>query len=392
MTREQAEVDAAAAERAREALGTLRERQDAIVDLAVRLVECETPSRDAAATGRGLELFATALSDAGLTSRRHPGDTTGGQLVARPREHDGPYQLLIGHIDTVWPIGTLEHMPVARDGDRLSGPGIFDMKAGLAQLVFALRLLRERRWRPRLAPVVLVTSDEELGSPESEELVRRLAGDAERVLVLEPALGPEGSLKTARRGTGHYEFRVVGRGSHAGIAPEAGISAVEELAHLVLGLHALGDPERGVSVNVGEVRGGTRPNVVAAEAHAVVDVRVPTTDEAERVDREIRSLTATTPGARLELSGGMTRPPMERTPGNRALWHAARALGSELELALTEGTSGGASDANLTSPLAPTLDGLGAVGGGAHAEDEHVRVGAMAERSALLVGLLMLPG
>lgn len=362
-----------------------------MVDLTTRLVACESPSRDPEATGRALESVSAALGDVGLRRRRLRGRTTGGLLFARPAGYGCPYQLLIGHADTVWPVGTLERMPLERDGDRLAGPGVFDMKAGLAQLVFALDLLRERGWRPPLTPAVLVTSDEEIGSPESERWVRRLAAGAERVYLLEPALGPEGSLKTARKGTGRFEFRVVGRGSHAGIAPEEGISAIQELAHLVHRLHALSDRERGVNVNVGEVRGGTRPNVVAAEAHAVVDVRVPTAEEARRVEREIRSLTVTTPGATLELEGGIFRRPMERTPGNRALWRAARRLGSELGLALSEGTSGGASDANLTSLHAPTLDGLGAVGGGAHADDEHVVVSAMAERCALLVGLLLLP-
>lgn len=379
------------AERAREALRELRERREEMVELAVRLVERESPSRDPEATRRALGLVADELEEIGLSVRRLRGDRTAGHLFARPPDAGEPCQLLIGHVDTVWPVGTLERMPVARDGDRLSGPGVFDMKAGLAQLLFALRVLRDRGWRPELAPAVLVTTDEEIGSPESERWVRRLARASERALVLEPALGPEGSLKTARKGTGHFEFRVIGRGSHAGIAPEEGVSAIQELSHLVQALHAISDPERGVSVNVGEIRGGTRPNVVAAEAHAVVDVRVPSAEEARRVEGLIRSVEPATPGARLEIEGGMGRPPMERTPGNRALWRAARGLGEALGLELTEATSGGASDANLTSLYTPTLDGLGPVGGGAHAEDEHVEIASMPERSALLAGLLLLP-
>lgn len=378
-------------ERARAALAELRARTDGIVERTVRLVECESPSLDPGATARALDLVEADLRAAGLVTRRISGRDTGGQLFGRPARAGGPYQLLIGHVDTVWPIGTLEGMPAARDGDRLRGPGVFDMKAGLAQLVASLSLLSERRWEPDLAPAVLVTTDEEIGSPESERWVRRLARGARRVFVLEPALGPEGSLKTARKGTGHFVFRVVGRSSHAGIAPEEGVSAIDELSHLVQELHALNDPDRGVSVNVGEIQGGTRANVVAAAARAAVDVRVPSQEEARRVENEIRSLRARNPGARLELEGGMSRPPMERTPGNRALWTAAREVGSRLGLELTEATSGGASDANLTSLYAPTLDGLGAVGGGAHAEDEHVLVPALPERTALLVGLLLVP-
>lgn len=372
-------------------LRELRDREDEMVDLAVRLAELETPSREPAATARGLDLLASALDGAGLQERRLPGRETGGQLFARTPRRGCPYQLLVGHVDTVWPVGTLERMPVRRDGDRLTGPGVFDMKAGLVQLIHALRFLHRRGWEPELAPAVLVTTDEEIGSPDSERWVRRLARGASRAYVLEPALGPEGSLKTARKGTGHFEFRVVGRSSHAGLAPEEGVSAIQELTHLVQKLHAINDPDRGVSVNVGEIRGGTRPNVVAAEAHAVVDVRVPTMEEARRVEEEIRALSPTATGARLELSGGMTRSPMERTPGNRALWRAARRLGDEIDLEFDEATSGGASDANLTSLYTPTLDGLGPVGGGAHAEDEHVRISSMPERCALLAGLLLLP-
>lgn len=379
------------AERALAALAALRERTDRIVECALRLVESESPSLDPGATARALGLVEDELGEAGLRTRRLPGRETGGQLFGRPPGRGSPYQLLLGHVDTVWEAGTLERMPAGREGDRLRGPGAFDMKAGLAQLIAALRLIAERGWEPPLAPAVLVTTDEEIGSPESERWVRRLARGAERVYVLEPALGPEGSLKTARKGTGHYEFRVVGRSAHAGIAPGEGVSAIQELSYLVQQLHALSDPDRGVSVNVGEIQGGSRPNVVAAGARAVVDVRVPSKEEARRVDAAIRSIRATLPGARLEVEGGMTRPPMERTPGNRALWSSARELGEELDLELTEAISGGASDANLTSLYAPTLDGLGAVGGGAHAEDEHVLVPALAERSALLVGLLLLP-
>lgn len=273
----------------------------------------------------------------------------------------------------------------------MHGPGTYDMKAGLVQLLYAFTVLRELELAPAVEPAVLVTADEEIGSPGSARWVRTLARRSCRVFVLEPSLGPEGALKTARKGTGRFEVRVEGRGSHAGLAPEEGASAIQELSQVVQALHALGDPGRGITVNVGEVEGGVRPNVVAPRARAVVDVRVPTRAAAVRVEEAIRSLEPATPGTRLSVTGGMRRPPMERTPGNRRLWAAARGLADELGLALEEARAGGASDGNITSRYAPTLDGLGAVGGGAHARDEHVVLDRMPERSALLALLLLLP-
>jgi glutamate carboxypeptidase len=288
-------------------------------------------------------------------------------------------------------VGTLEEMPVEREGDRLRGPGVFDMKAGLVQMVHALEALRALELEPAVTPVALINSDEEIGSPESERWVRRLARRAERALVLEPALGPVGRLKTARKGTGHFEIEIVGRGSHAGLDPGAGASAIQELSHVIQALHGLTDAEAGVSVNVGEISGGVRPNVVAPRARAVVDVRVPDRERARALEEAIRSLEARTPGTRLDIRGSMGREPMERTDRNRRLWEEARRLGELLEMELEEGTSGGASDANLTSRFTATLDGLGPVGGGAHADHEFVEIDELPARTALLALLLLLP-
>jgi glutamate carboxypeptidase len=259
------------------------------------------------------------------------------------------------------------------------------------QGIFALEALGALGLEPPATPVWLINSDEEIGSPESKRWMRLLARRAARALVLEPAFGPEGLLKTARKGGAHVRVTVRGVAAHAGLDPTAGASAIAELADVVLRLHALTDSGRGTTVNVGTIRGGTRPNVIAAEATAEVDVRVMSVEEAERVTHLIRSLEPRTRGTSIRVDGGLGAPPLERTSRNRALWREAVAAGERLGLALGEYLAGGASDGNTTSQHTATLDGLGAVGDGAHAEHEHVVIDRMAERAALLAELLMAP-
>jgi glutamate carboxypeptidase len=369
----------------------LRERLPEMTALLAALVRIESPSDDPRAQRPAFELLADALHRASFASRWLPGRRTGGALYARPRvrRRGAPLQLLLGHCDTVWPRGTLEQMPVVvRDGC-LYGPGAYDMKAGLVQMVFALRALSELRLQPTVTPVVLVNSDEEIGSRETLRQIRRLARRAERTLVLEPSLGPEGRLKTARKGVGRYTVTITGSAAHAGLDPGRGASAIVELSHVIQRLHTLNDIERGVSVNVGMIEGGVRANVVAATSRAVVDVRVPNATDARVIDREIRAIEATTSGVSLQIEGGIGRPPLERTARNQALWRVAREAGHLLGLELEEGSAGGGSDGNHASLFSATLDGLGAVGDGAHAHHEHVRLAAMPERAALLVLLLM---
>jgi glutamate carboxypeptidase len=282
-------------------------------------------------------------------------------------------------------------MPVALEGDRLRGPGVFDMKAGLTQMLFALRVLRSEGLDPELAPVILINSDEEIGSPESARHIRRLARRVSRVFVLEPSLGEEGALKTGRKGMTRYTIRVRGKAAHAGLDPTGGCSAILELAHQIQALHAMTDLARGITVNVGVVRGGTRPNVIAAEAVAEVDLRTLSTSDAREVGDRILNLPCRVPGTSLEILSGDAVPPLERTPRNRALWEAARAAAEDLGLTLQEGVAGGGSDGNTTSQFVATLDGLGAVGGGAHATNEFLSVERQVERTALLARLLLLP-
>lgn len=377
-------------------LAWLRERQREMVRLIEELVERESPSTAPESQEPVFQRLAEGLEEAGYRGRRLPGHSTGGQLLARPaaRRRGRPLQLLVGHVDTVWPRGTLQTMPLRLRDGRLYGPGTYDMKGGLAQIVFALRALDALGLEPEVTPVVFVNSDEEIGSPESERWMRRLARRSARALVLEPALAPDGRLKTARRGVGQFRVLVRGRSSHTGLAPEEGASAIQELSHVIQTLHGISDHERGISVNVGQIHGGTRPNVVAAEATAVVDVRVRTREDGRWVEermRELEAATPSTPGTTVEIRGGVERPPMERTPRNQALWRAARDVGRSLGLELDQGTSGGASDGNITTEFTATLDGLGPVGDGAHAEHEHVEVGSLPERAALLAGILLLP-
>ncbi len=374
-------------------LDHLRARQDEMTALLRDLVLLESPSHEPAAQEPVFARLAAELEASGMRARRLPGKKSGGQLWAVPRERrrGRPAQLLIGHCDTVWPVGTVERMPVeVRDG-RLSGPGVYDMKAGLVQGIFALRALRSLEMAPAVEPAFFINSDEEIGSVESLPRIERLARRVRRVFVLEPSLGPAGDLKTRRKGSLRFTIRTFGKAAHSGLDPEKGASAIRELARVIQWLYTLADPTRGITVNVGVIAGGLRANVVAPEARAELDIRVLAGEDAVRIERQVLGLTAETPGTRIEVLGGIDRPPLEPTPGNQALAAAALRRAGELGIALGEGTAGGASDGSLTSRFTPTLDGLGAVGDGAHALHEHVVLDRLPERAALLALLLLEP-
>lgn len=371
----------------------LQGQRQAMVEFLERLAVAESPSSNPASQNSVLEIIAASLSDTGYQVEELSGHMYGNHLYGRPRgrKRGRPFQLLLGHCDTVWPVGTINEMPVETADGVVRGPGVYDMKGGLVQMVFALRALVQLGLEPSVRPVVFVNSDEEVGSRESSRHIRRLARAAERAFVMEPSLGPSGMLKTARKGVGRFTVTVRGQAAHAGLEPGRGASAILEISYQVQALFALNDPARGVTVNVGTIDGGLRPNVVAPEGSAVVDVRVPTVGDALRVEEAILGLRAVTPGAKVLVEGSMGRPPMERTARNRRLWERARKLGEDLGLRLDEGVAGGASDGNTTSLYTATLDGLGAVGDGAHARHEFVYVDRMVERSALLALLVMEP-
>jgi len=297
--------------------------------------------------------------------------------------------LLLGHFDTVYEMGTLAKMPCKIEKGRLYGPGVFDMKSGIALMLYAIEALQGvYEGLPRPVRVWLVT-DEEVGSESSRAMTEKLAKQCAAVLVLEPSAGPRGALKTSRKGVGEYKVRVTGRAAHAGLDPGAGQSAIVELAHQIERIAAFGDPKRGLTVNVGVIRGGTRTNVVAAEAVAEVDVRIQKLGDAARIDRKFRGLRPVNRNCKLEITGGVNRPPMERGTGTVELFAKAQTLAREIGWKLEETAVGGGSDGNFTAALGvPTLDGLGGVGDGAHAAHEHVVIEELPRRAALIAGLL----
>jgi glutamate carboxypeptidase len=351
------------------------------------LVRLESPTDDKSAVDRcGAELARRLVALGGQVSAITT--TTAGNHL-RAEFGSGRRQiLLLGHFDTVWPTGQLQRMPIAHDADRLTGPGVLDMKAGIALGMLATRAVIDLAAPADCRIVMLWTTDEETGSRTSRALLETEARRSDAVLVLEPAL-PGGVLKTRRKGCGEYELTVRGEAAHAGVDPGKGVSAIRELARQILAVETLQDLDRGVSVNVGVVEGGSRPNVVAATARAVVDVRAPSAAEAARLDAALRALTPHLAGAQLEVHGGFDRPPMERTEGVARLFDLAREVGAALGQTVAEGSTGGGSDGNFCAALGvPTLDGLGALGDGAHASGEHVVLSALVPRAALLAGLL----
>jgi len=381
-------------------LSYLQERRHDMVDLFQRLALAESPSDNPAAVAPVLAMLASELEQGGLSVRLFPGRVSAGTLFARPprcsavsipRHNGAPLQLLIGHCDTVWPVGTLRQMPVRVEGETLWGPGVFDMKGGLVQMLYALRAVKDLGLRPPADSVVVINSDEEIGSPDSTPLIRRLARLAGRAFILEPAFGRAGKLKTARKASGGFTITIKGRAAHAGVNPEEGVSAILEMSYQIQRLFALNDAARGITVNVGTIDGGLRSNVVAAEVRASVDVRVRTRQDAAEVEAAIRGLRPVNPETAIQVEGGIEQPPMEPLPRNQALWRLARDLGRRLGLELDQAAVGGASDGNTTSQYTATLDGLGAVGDGAHAAHEQALIPQMVERCALLVLLLLAP-
>jgi glutamate carboxypeptidase len=364
-----------------------------MLDLLRSMVLIESPTDRPETQAPVFALLREVLEDLGFRTRAVRGRGTGGHMLAVPghREKGRPAQLLVGHSDTVWPVDTLEEMPLVLVDGCLFGPGTFDMKAGLVQIVVALRALRAAGLEPPATPVIFVNSDEETGSADSKRYVEMLSRRCCRAFILEPSLGAEGRLKTARKGVGLFDVLIRGKAAHAGLDPEAGASAILELSHVIQALHDLNDATRGTTVNVGVIDGGIRSNVVAPVARARIDVRVMTSEDGRHVEEAIYGLKPTTPGVTLEVTGSMMIPPLERTARNGRLWEEAKHVGNALGVELNETTAGGGSDGNTTSLFTATLDGLGAVGDGAHAAHEHIDVDATLDRSALLAMLLMSP-
>ncbi|KAB0265306.1 M20 family metallopeptidase [Microvirga brassicacearum] len=354
-------------------------------------VDVETPTDDGPAVTRLVAKIHQALTGDGIDAERIAGqDGLGDHLLARvPGRGNGPGVLVMAHLDTVWPVGTLAMRPFRLDGDRAYGPGIYDMKAGGYLALAALRYLARSGSTPELPVTLLFTSDEEIGSPTSRALIEAESRRARYVLVPEPSIGPDRAVVTSRKGWGRFRLRVEGRPAHAGGNHQEGRSAVLELARQIVALEGLTDYARGVTVNVGVMRGGTRLNVVPAEAEADIDVRIPSLAEAERVMPLIYGRQPLGADVRVVVEGELNRPPFERTPGVVALYRTAKTMAQELGFDLPETSRGGVSDGNFAAALGiPTLDGLGCAGDGAHAEHEHILISSIPERLALMIRLM----
>jgi glutamate carboxypeptidase len=364
-------------------------RQPAMTRHLRELVALESPTTDKAAVDRLGARLAGELRELGAAVSVAAQPATGDHIVARWGDAAQPGLLILCHIDTVWDLGTLERRPCAERDGRLYGPGAYDMKAGVVIVLHALAGLRELgRW-PDAPLTVLLTTDEERGSRTSRTLIEDEARRSRQVFCMEPALS-NGAVKTFRKGTGLYRVSVQGRASHAGADHQAGVNAIEELALQIVRLQRMTSYERGTTLNVGVVSGGTRTNVVPERAECWVDLRVTTREEGERMHQALLALQPHLAGALVEVTGNLNRPPMERNALMLDTFDRAAAVARQMGLTLEQGESGGGSDANFTAALGvPTLDGLGALGNGAHAVDEHVVLASLPRRAALLAGLLL---
>jgi glutamate carboxypeptidase len=366
--------------------------EDLLAELAT-WVRLETPTTDAAAVNRLMDVAAHALHEAGAQLTRVPGrDGFGDSLIARTPDSSGSHGrkpiLIAGHLDTVWSHGTLDKMPFNVNGEKAHGPGIYDMKAGSFLAVHAVRAILRHRVATRHPITLLLTPDEEVGSPSSRALIEREAADAIAVLIPEPA-GKGGACVTSRKGVGRFTLLVEGKASHAGTAFLDGASATVELAHQILALHRMAEPDDGITVNTAPVWGGTRPNVVAAAAGCEIDLRVNSARDGELMTARILGLESRVAGCSVIVEGGMNRPPYVESPAIVALYEKARAMAGQVGLALPRQHRGGGSDGNFTAAMGiPTLDGLGCPGAGAHAVHEHILWRQLAPRAALLAGLL----
>ena len=371
-------------------LRALEPRLPEMLRLLRRFVTTESPSLEKAAADRCCTVIAREWRERGVQVERIPQKRRGDHLrmTYAPKSLASGQLLVLGHYDTVYSTGTLKERPFRISGGKAYGPGVFDMKAGIVQALFALETLRRSNVSTKKQIVFLWTSDEEIGSESSRKLIETEARRSDAVFVLEPSFGPRGLVKTARKGVGQAELMVRGRSSHAGLAPEEGINAVHELAAQLTRIEKWNDGRRGVSINADIVEGGTRSNVIAERARAVLDLRALRSSDMRRIERRLHALRPVHRGASLKVTGGFDRPPLERKRC-RALFAHAESLAKQMHLSLGECTAGGGSDGNFTGALAiPTLDGLGAVGDGAHSDHEYVLIHTMPARAALLAALL----
>lgn len=366
----------------------LRPHRAAMINVIRDLVQFESPSNNKHAVDELGQYLANVFRGAKARVTMHWSDKFGDHLQA-DFDGDGDRILLLGHFDTVWDIGTIKTMPFREAAGRLHGPGVLDMKTGIAQALFAIDALRSVRGRLPRAVTVLLVTDEEVGSESSRKVTERIAQECKAVFVLEPSFAMHGALKTARKGVGDYTIRVQGKAAHAGLDPRKGANAILELSRQLLKVEKFTDFKAGITVNPGVIRGGTRTNVVAAEATCDIDARISKLSQSATLERKFRGLKAFDQRCTIEVEGGINRPPMERTAAVAKLFRLAQQIGAESGLQLKEASVGGGSDGNFTAALGvPTLDGLGAVGEGAHATNESVLIDQLIPRTVLLARLI----
>jgi glutamate carboxypeptidase len=365
-----------------------KDQKSDLFELIEKLVRIETPTSDKAANDHISSITADLLRGLGATVEIHPEKDYGDHLTGEWTVPDSTrgHALIVGHLDTVWPFGTLERMGYTEKDGRLYAPGVLDMKAGIATTIIGLRTLQQNSLWPNRTIRVLFNTDEEVGSPSSRPLVEKSARGAEYALIMEPGQAGVGALKTQRKGLGEFRISITGKASHAGAFPERGASAINELALRIIELQAMNDWPNGITVNTGLISGGSARNTIPASAEATVDVRVRTTEQAESMEAQIRAMRTEIEGTSIDIEGGFHRPPMERTPELAILAEKLIGWSNDIGFELTEESTGGGSDANLTAAMGvPSADGLGSKGLNPHAEGENIEIGEQINRLALFM-------
>lgn len=369
---------------------TVKGHQDWFVNRLKKYVEAESPTDDIIQNRKLLHTIAEDFKEMDYQVEWKESVLSAGQIICRPEKSElKKDQLLIGHVDTVWPVGTLEKMPWDIDGNVIRGPGVYDMKAGIVMMQMGIKVMKELGLTPNLRPVVMITSDEETGSRDSWDQIETIAKKVNRVLVPEPSMGLEGKIKTERKGSGRYQIKVNGKEAHSGVEPEKGASAIVEMAHIIQKVDELNDYENGISLNVGLISGGKAVNIVPGECSIEVDLRYMKKSDGEVTDEKIKSITPELKETEIMIDGGLRRPPVVKNERNQKLWKLARNCAQELGLSIEEGLSGGGSDGSITSQFTATIDGMGAVGEGAHSPTEKILIDETLERAALLTAMLL---
>ena len=369
---------------------TVSDHKEWFIQRLKKYVEAESPTDDFIQNRKLLHAIAEDFKELDYQVEWKESVLSAGQIICRPEKSElQEDQLLIGHADTVWPVGTLDKMPWKIDNNVIRGPGVYDMKAGIVMMQLSIKIMKELDLKPNLRPVVMITSDEETGSRDSWDEIEKIAQSVNRVFVPEPSMGFEGKIKTERKGSGRYQIKVKGEEAHSGVEPEKGASAIVEMAHIIQKIDDLNDYENGISLNVGLISGGKAVNIVPGDCSIEVDLRYMEKSDGEEIDEKIKSFKSELKETEIIIEGGLRRPPVVKNERNQKLWKLAQKCAQELDLKVEEGLSGGGSDGSITGQFTATLDGMGAVGEGAHSPSEKILVDETLNRAALLTAMLI---